>query len=461
MGAVTVRAGIYCRMSLAIQDDTAKIDDQERMCRLTAERLGWEVIDVYQDNNRSAWKHNRKRPAWDRMLADIGAGKINGIIVYHGDRLTRQPMDLEILISLSRTRGIKLASPTGVRDLNDDDHQFQLGIEANVYRKESAATSRRRKMQYERWRREGRTRPGGRGGRAYGFATDGITQVPEECQHIRDMAGMLLDGAPLGGLVRDADARGAKTTAGAPFTHSTIRKMFSHPRYAGLMPDGESTAAWQPVLERETWEKVNETLAAKTATFAYATNARRWLLSGIAICGACGAPMQMRPSKGRGGKDYKPGYGCSAATCRKAYRAAPLLDAYVMQRLVSLLADPRNPAAEIPAPDHAPEWKALAGERAETERLLADYQASAGRAGLLTARLDSIDARMKELRALADTTGRDRLAARYQGITLEQLQGAPLEVRRALVAGLLRVEVLPASRRGPGFRTEDVRVTAR
>ena len=196
MGAVTVRAGIYCRMSLAIQDDTAKIDDQERMCRLTAERLGWEVIDVYQDNNRSAWKHNRKRPAWDRMLADIEAGKINGIIVYHGDRLTRQPMDLEILISLSRTRGIKLASPTGVRDLNDDDHQFQLGIEANVYRKESAATSRRRKMQYERWRREGRTRPGGRGGRAYGFATDGITQVPEECQHIRDMAGMLLDGAP-------------------------------------------------------------------------------------------------------------------------------------------------------------------------------------------------------------------------------------------------------------------------
>jgi len=275
------------------------------------------------------------------------------------------------------------------------------------------------------------------------------------------MAGMLLDGAPLGGLVRDADARGAKTTAGAPFTHSTIRKMFSHPRYAGLMPDGESTAAWQPVLERDTWEKVNEVLAAKTATFAYATNARRWLLSGIAICGACGAPMQMRPSKGRGGKDYKNGYGCSAATCRKAYRAAPLLDAYVMQRLVSLLADPRNPAAEIPAPDHAPEWKALAGERAETERLLADYQASAGRAGLLTARLDSIDARMKELRALADTTGRDRLAARYQGITLEQLQGAPLEVRRALVAGLLRVEVLPASRRGPGFRTEDVRVTAR
>ena len=118
MEAVTVRAGIYCRMSLAIQDDTAKIDDQERMCRLTAERLGWEVIDVYQDNNRSAWKHNRKRPAWDRMLADIEAGKINGIIVYHGDRLTRQPMDLEILISLSRTRGIKLASPTGVRDLN-------------------------------------------------------------------------------------------------------------------------------------------------------------------------------------------------------------------------------------------------------------------------------------------------------------------------------------------------------
>src|SRR5258708_4114542 len=181
----TVRAAIYCRMSLAILEDTTKVADQERLCRLTAERLGWEVHDVYQDNNRSAWKHDRKRPAWDRMLTDIGAGKINGIIVYHGDRLVRQPLDLELLISLSRTTRIKLASPTGVHDLNDAEDQMVLGIQANVFRHESASTSRRRKQQYERWRRDGRVRGGGRGGRSFGFGTTGMTQVPAECQSAR------------------------------------------------------------------------------------------------------------------------------------------------------------------------------------------------------------------------------------------------------------------------------------
>lgn len=461
-------------MSLAAMEDTTKVDDQERLCRATAERLGWQVGDsygyplpngVYQDNNRSAWKHDRKRPAWDQMRADIEAGKINAIVVYHGDRLTRQPMDLEILIALSRTRGIKLASPTGVRDLNNDDDQFTLGIEANVYRKESAATSRRRKAQYDRWRREGRVRPGGRGGRAYGFKTDGITHVPEECQHIRDMAAMLLAGEPTGALVRDAAERGALTPAGKPFTHSTVRKMLSRPRYVGLMPDGENTAAWAPVLDRLDWERVCEILAAKTATFAYATNARRWLLSGIAVCGApegdgiCGAPLQLRPSKGRGRQEYENGYACNRAGCRKAYRSAPHLDAYVAAAVVAYLNNPRNPRAQVPdAPDMAAEWEALTSERAETEKLVQSYGASAGRLALLMARLDTIDARMAQLRELTAGDGRSRLLEQYAGITREEWEALTLDVKRALVAACFRVTVLPASRRGPGFRTEDVRL---
>jgi len=460
-------------MSLASMGDTTKVDDQERMCRATAANLGWEVGDsyghplpngVYQDNNRSAWKHDRKRPAWEQMLRDIEAGKINGIVVYHGDRLTRQPMDLEILISLSRTRGIKLASPTGVRDLNDDNDQFTLGIEANVYRKESAATSRRRKQQYERWRREGRVRTGGMGGRSYGFGTDGITQIPAECDHIRQMAAMLLAGEPTGALVRDAAERGALTPAGKPFTHGTVRKMLARPRYAGLMPDGENAAAWEPVLGREAWERVRDVLDAKTATFAYATNARRWLLSGIAVCGApdgggeCGAPMQLRPSKGTGRQEYANGYNCSRAACRKSYRSAAHLDAYVSAAVIARLNHPLNPRAQVPSPDFAPEWAALAAERAETEELLAKPGRSAGRARLLDARLDAIDARMAQLRELADTSGRDRLVRQYAGLTRGQWDDLDLAVRRALVAACFRVTVLPASRRGPGFRPGDVRL---
>ena len=464
-----VTAGIYCRISLAIDDDTTKVDDQEFLCRETADRLDWKIAEgvgyplpngVYQDNNRSAWKYNRKRPAWDQMLRDIEAGKINAIVVYHGDRLVRQPMDLEILIALSRTRKIKVANSAGVKDLNDDDDQFQLGIEANVYRKESAATSRRRKGQYERWRREGKVRPGGRGGRAYGFATDGETHVEAECEHIREMAAMLLAGEPNGALVKDAERRGALTPAGRPFTHGTVRKMLARPRYAGLMPDGENTAAWEPVLDRPTWERVCEILDAKAATFSYATNARRWLLSGIAVCGACGGPMQIRPSKGRGRQEYANGYGCNRPGCRKSYRSQPHLDAYVGARVVARLNDQRNPEPRAPAdPGAAAEWAALTKERAETEKLAQDYSTSAGRLSLLMARLDSIDARMAQLRERETSDSRARLLDQYRGITRDQWENElPLSVRRALVAACFRVVVLPASGRGPGFRKEDVRL---
>jgi len=49
-----------------------------------------------------------------------------------------------------------------------------------------------------------------------------------------------------------------------------------------------------------------------------------------------------------------------------------------------------------------------------------------------------------------------RLRARYAGITREEFEALPLDVRRALVRGCYRVVVLRSSRRGPGFRAEDV-----
>src|SRR5689334_4163620 len=111
------RAGIYCRISVAKVDDRTKVTDQERICRELCTRLGWHVAEVYTDNSRSAWQRNRKRPGWDRMLADVERGHITAIAVYHGDRLVRHPWDLEILLNLAETRGILLASPVGTKDL--------------------------------------------------------------------------------------------------------------------------------------------------------------------------------------------------------------------------------------------------------------------------------------------------------------------------------------------------------
>ncbi|MCX4575534.1 recombinase family protein [Streptomyces sp. NBC_01571] len=47
------------------------------------------------DDNRSAWQRNRKRPGWDEMPKAMGEGEVRHVVVYHPDRLMRQPKDLE------------------------------------------------------------------------------------------------------------------------------------------------------------------------------------------------------------------------------------------------------------------------------------------------------------------------------------------------------------------------------
>lgn len=463
-----VQAGIYCRISKADEGDYVKTDDQERICRDVADRLGWEVAEgvghphpdgIYTDHSKSAWQKNRKRPAWNRMLADVDSGKINGIVVYHGDRLVRRPEDLADLMRLASNKGVKLASPSGTRNL--DTERLEPWIRAAFAEEESQRLSERRKAQYERWRRGGRVRPGGPGGRSFGFESDNLTPRPAEFELVREAAQRVLAGESPYAVARDWNARGLTPTTGKPWRSGNLGPMLALPRYAGLMPDGESAAAWPAALDRETWERVRMVLEAKGATYQGHTNVRRWLLSGIALCGVCGqtlAAMWSRRDAARG-IGAVAGYACRHPGCRKVLRNAEHLDAFVSAAVIAVLANPLNAEGRTVPVDHAAEWAILDRERAETGALLADYKSSAGRARSLLARLDVIDERMTQLRELAAGDGRARLLERYAGITRQQWEKElTLDVRRALVAACFRVVVLPASGRGPGFRVQDVRL---
>jgi DNA invertase Pin-like site-specific DNA recombinase len=458
-------AAIYTRMSYALDHDQTKVRDQERIARSLAAARGIPVREesVYCDNNRSAWARNRKRPGWDAMLADVDAGRVGVIITYHGDRMIRQPRDLETLIELADSRRVRVISVSGDKDLDSAEDRYVLRIEAAAQCKSSDDTSRRRKAQYQRWALEGRVQAAVSGGRRMGFAPDGLRLWPacrcdavtraevSEADVIREMARRVLAGESRRSVAASLAARGWTAPSGAPVTAERVRDWLANPRYAGLMPDGESKAAWPAILEREEWEALRVVGGRIAGANPRPTNARRWLLSGIAACGRCGAPL----STGASGEGYS-AYTCPAHHLR---RAAEPLDAYVSGYVTEALADPAGPPAALPAsPAAAAEWRALEAEQADAEAQLADYRASARRSRLLNARLDGIERRMAQLREAAGTSARERLARQYQGITLEAFRGLPLDVRRALVRATVTVTVLPASRRGPGFRECDVRV---
>lgn len=464
-----LRAGIYTRISLAVLGDMTKVDDQERICRDLAGRLGWEVVDVYCDHSKSAWQKKRKRPAWDRMLRDVDAGHISAIVVYHGDRLVRRPEDLGELMKLADSKGVKLASPTGTKDL--DTERLELWIRAAFAEEESQRTSDRRKAQYDRWRREGRVRPGGRGGRAFGFETDGVTHKPHdrcvlatreltgEIDVIREMATRVLAGESVGSIARDVSARGWRTPAGHEFSHTTIRKMLARPRYAGLMPLGLAKAAWEPVLDRETWEEVCAHLEVRAKAAPRPSNAHRWLLSGIAECSECHQPLQINSAHKRR-RSEGPAYRCVTPGCRKVHRRALYLDAYITGRTVRRLNDPAISQAPVPeTPGLAAELLTLTERRAEAEQVIASYADRPERLSVLARALDSIDDRIAAIRAQVAASGGRRILATHAGITREQFEALPLATRRALIAAAYHIEVLPTGRRGPGFDPDSIRCT--
>ncbi len=93
----TPRAAIYARISQDQKHDELGIGRQESGCRRLARTLGWDVVDVYADNDISAYS-GKRRPEYERLLADIAAGRVDAVLCSHPDRLYRRLLELGRLI---------------------------------------------------------------------------------------------------------------------------------------------------------------------------------------------------------------------------------------------------------------------------------------------------------------------------------------------------------------------------
>ena len=92
-------AGIYIRVSTEDQArEGFSLGEQEEKLRQLCKYKDFEIYKVYKDAGISA-KKMKDRPAFQEMLEDIKAGKLNYIVAYKLDRVTRSVRDLEVLIT--------------------------------------------------------------------------------------------------------------------------------------------------------------------------------------------------------------------------------------------------------------------------------------------------------------------------------------------------------------------------
>ena len=92
-------AGIYIRVSTEDQArEGFSLGEQEEKLKQLCKYKDYKIYKVYKDAGISS-KNMSGRPAFQQMLEDMRAGKINYIVAYKLDRVTRSVRDLEVLIS--------------------------------------------------------------------------------------------------------------------------------------------------------------------------------------------------------------------------------------------------------------------------------------------------------------------------------------------------------------------------
>lgn len=129
--------GIYPRVSTEDQSRFGfSLDEQEESLKRLCEWKGYKIYKVYREEGVSAKSMNR--PKFQEMIQDMKVGKINKILVYKLDRLTRSIQDLETICKLleeykcdleSECEEINTSTPTGVFFMRMTTILAQLEIE--------------------------------------------------------------------------------------------------------------------------------------------------------------------------------------------------------------------------------------------------------------------------------------------------------------------------------------------
>ena len=111
-----LRCAIYTRKSSeeGLEQDFNSLDAQREACEAfiaSQKREGWALVsEMYDDGGFSG--ATMERPAFQRLLSDVSAGKIDVVVVYKVDRLTRSLSDFAKIVDIFDKHAVSFVSVT-------------------------------------------------------------------------------------------------------------------------------------------------------------------------------------------------------------------------------------------------------------------------------------------------------------------------------------------------------------
>lgn len=320
-----VRCAVYTRKSTeeGLEQEFNSLDAQreagEAYVRSQAGE-GWTLVpDRYDDGGFTGG--NTDRPALQRLLADIEAGRIDAVIVYKVDRLSRSLLDFAKMMATFEARNVSFASVTQQFNTATSMGRLVLNVLLSFAQFEREIIAERTRDKIAATRRKGKWAGGHP---VLGYDLDPVTRRlvvnPPEANQVREIFATYLRTGSLLDTLREAEAKGIRTKpritksgksrGGQPLSRAGLHHLLTNVLFVGKVRyrDEVHPGEHAPILDPVVWDQVQARLGRGGGGGGRSSDA---LLQGVLKCGPCGCAMTPTHSR-KGAKEYRY-YVCSAA----------------------------------------------------------------------------------------------------------------------------------------------------
>lgn len=331
-----MRCAIYTRVSTDEQarSEYSSLDRQQEVCAAYIEihrEKGWHVVQVYEDGGYSGKDLNR--PGIQELIQDLSEGKIDAIVTYKIDRISRSLKDFYDFWEVLKASNVTFASATQHFDTSDSAGMLMLNILLSFAQYERELT-RERTLSKMAGRAAKGLWNGGPVPLGFDYSPDSQELRPndEEAPIIRFVFDRFLETHSPSTVAREANSRGyrtkrrvvvtrdgsSKAIGGNRFDEDTIAAVIRNPLYKGFIRfDGEvHPGNHQPLVDVESWEAANRVSGRiREEDRGFYKDDHVHLLKGLIKCGVCGTTMTPYPAgkKDKAGNPYLY-YSCTSVT---------------------------------------------------------------------------------------------------------------------------------------------------
>src|SRR5450631_710075 len=270
-----LRCAIYTRKSAehGLELEFNSLDAQREACEAyikSQASQGWEALPQHYDDPAYSGG-NLDRPALQQLLKDVDAGRIDVIVVYKIDRLTRSLADFAKLVEAFDAKSISFVAVTQQFNTTTSMGRLTLNVLLSFAQFERELSSERVRDKIAASRRKGKW-TGGSVPLGYQAKDKKLVINKAEAETVRTIFRLYLEQKSFSRLVAELDRRGivtkrrstkvAKYNGGIPFTYGPLAHFLKNRIYRGEVHhggkwfDGEHEA----IVDRQTFERVQALL---------------------------------------------------------------------------------------------------------------------------------------------------------------------------------------------------------